>query len=449
MRAEPGWEAAAEETLAHLRRLIQFDTTNPPGHELPLARYLGTVLSATGIDTRLIEVAPARAAVVARLRGEGGQGPLLLLAHTDVVGVEGQAWSVDPFAGTVRNGCVYGRGAIDDKGMLAVNLETMLLLAREGVEQGGRRTRDVVFVASPDEETGGGLGVKWLLDHHPDLLRGACALNEGGRVRSHAGRPTYAAVQTAEKVPYRVTLTARGTGGHSMVPRPGNAIPRLGRALAAVAGHEEPVHVTPTMRRFFAAVEKAWPDPAEAAAMRDLASSDAARQRAGASALAAQPGLAALVRNTVVPTTVAGGTASNVVPAEARALLDVRLLPGEPVAAVLERLAAAIADPDVRLEAEARGPEAPASSDESPMFAAIAKSARELSRDLVVAPFMSPGMTESAWLRAAGTEAYGLLPFPLDQEDEDRMHGPDERLPIGSLLFGLRLVHGIVRRMAG
>jgi len=448
MEPEPNWDAALEEVVAHLRRLLQFKTVNPPGDELPLARHLAAVLDAAGIETRLIEVAPSRAAVVARLRGTGNREPLLLLAHTDVVGVEGQQWSADPFAGLVKDGCVYGRGAIDDKGMLAVNLETMLLLRREVVARGRPAARDVVFVATPDEETGGALGVKWLLEHHPNLVRGACALNEGGRVRLHAGRLLFAAVQCAEKVPYRLRLVASGSGGHSMIPRPGNAICRLGRALAAIAAHEEAVQLTPTMRRFFDAVQAIWPDNAQAAAMRDVASRDAARQRAGAAVLGALPGLAALVQNTVTPTTVGGGTSSNVVPGEAWALLDARLLPGEEIGPFVQRLSAAIGDADVRLEAGRRGPDSPASPATSPLFEAIADTARELSPGLAVAPFMSPGMTESALLRVAGIEAYGLLPFPLEQEDEDRMHGPDERLPIESLRFGLRLVYGVARRLA-
>jgi acetylornithine deacetylase/succinyl-diaminopimelate desuccinylase-like protein len=440
-----GWDAATDEALGHLRELIRLETVNPPGHELPAARYLHGILAGAGIESRVIEVAPGRGAVTGRI--PGGAGPLLLLGHLDVVGVAGQRWSVDPFAGEVKDGCVYGRGAIDDKGMLAANLETMLIVAREVADGGVRLTRDVVFAATADEETGGALGTRWLLDRESDLARAAFALNEGGRIRLHGGQPLYAAVQSAEKVPFRLRLTARGPGGHSMAPRSGDAISRLARALSALASHREPVRLDATTRALFAGLADVWPDAGQAAAMRGLLVGERGG-RDGGEALAPLPALAALLRNTVTPTTVGGGTSSNVVPAEAWALLDLRLLPGERIADVVARLAAVVDDRDVVMDVEPRGPDAPPSPADSPMFAAIAEAVRELSPGLPVVPYLSPGATESAHLRSRGIPCFGLLPFPLEQDDEERMHGPDERLPIAALRFGVRLVHGIVRRLA-
>ena len=443
----PDWRAVGEEVVAHLRRLIQFDTTNPPGNELPLARYLEETLAAAGIETRLFEPAPGRAALVARLRGDGSKLPVVLMAHMDVVGVEAGRWSVDPFGGVVRDGYVYGRGAIDDKGMLAANLVTMLLLKRH-VAAGRALARDVVFVANADEEGTGALGMGWLLEHHPQLVRGEFALNEGGRTRVVGGRPLYVAVQTAEKVPHVVTLTARGPAGHASVPLRGNAVTRLGRALAAVGAWRAPTLVTPTTREFFAELSRAWPDPREARAMADVASRDPRRVRRGARTLAGIPVLDAVLRTGVSPTVVSGGMRENVIPAEATATLDVRTLPGQSIDAVVARLRAAVGDPHVRVEVTGRGEDSPPSDFRSPMFRAIADAARELDPSLAVVPYLSTGATDSARLRRWGMQAFGVLPFPMAQGDEDRMHGHDERVPVAGLLFGTRLIHGAVLRVA-
>ena len=214
----PDWTGVREETVEHLRALVRFDTTNPPGNELPLAQYLVGVLSAAGIETRLVEPAPHRAAVVARLRGNGAKRPVLLMAHMDVVGVERAMWSVDPFAGEVRDGYLYGRGAIDDKGMLASNLMTMLLVQR--ALRGGAIAleRDVIFVATSDEEAGSKWGIHWLIANHADEIRAEFALNEGGRTRIIGGKALYLAVQSAEKVANVLRLTAHGPAGHASVP---------------------------------------------------------------------------------------------------------------------------------------------------------------------------------------------------------------------------------------
>ncbi|MGZ8470717.1 MAG: M20/M25/M40 family metallo-hydrolase, partial [Gemmatirosa sp.] len=211
----PDWSQVHPQTIEHLQRMIRINTVNPPGNEIGVARYLDSVLTAAGIETHLFEPAPGRGALVARLRGTGERKPVVLMGHMDVVGVEAAKWSVEPFAGVVKDGYLYGRGAIDDKGMLAANLMTMLLLKRHVLDAGGTLARDVVFVANADEEAGGDYGMGWLIANHPELVRGEFALNEGGRTRVVGGRPLYVAVQTTEKVPHLVTVTARGPGGHA------------------------------------------------------------------------------------------------------------------------------------------------------------------------------------------------------------------------------------------
>jgi acetylornithine deacetylase/succinyl-diaminopimelate desuccinylase-like protein len=445
---EPDWGAVRAETLDHLQRMIRINTVNPPGNELALARYLDSTMKAAGIETHLFEPAPGRAAFVARLKGSGAKQPIVIMGHMDVVGVEREHWSVDPFAAEIKEGYLYGRGAIDDKGMLAANLETMLLLKRHVLDAGGSLARDVVFVANSDEEAGGDWGMGWLIEHHPELVRGEFALNEGGRTRVVGGRPLYVAVQNTEKVSHVVTVTAHGPGGHASVPLAGNAVVRLGRALAAIGAHREPVQVTPTTRAFFGELSKVWPTRHERDAMADVASRAPARVARGAKVLARIPVLDAVLRAGVSAVMVEGGIRHNVIPTEAGATLNVRTLPGQSVDSVVARLTRAVGDSLVELTVTERGTDAPASGFGSPMFAAIAASVRELNPAMAVVPYLSTGATDSARLRQWGMQAYGILPFPMNQDDEDRMHGNDERIPLESLHFGTRLIYGAVSRVA-
>jgi acetylornithine deacetylase/succinyl-diaminopimelate desuccinylase-like protein len=444
----PDWDVARRETLAHLQHMIRIKTVNPPGNELAVATYLDSTLRAVGIETHLFEPAPRRAALVARLRGDGTRRPVIIMAHMDVVGVELDHWSVDPFAGEIRDGYLYGRGAIDDKGMLAANLETMLLLKRHVIDAGRTLARDVIFVANSDEEESGELGMGWLLANHRELVDAEFVLNEGGRTRIVHGKPLYVAVQNTEKVPHIVTVTARGPGGHASVPLAGNAIPRLGRALAAIGRHREPVQVTPTTRAFFGQLAAVWPNAAQRRAMADVASRDSSRVQRGARVLAATPVFDAVLRTGISPTLVSGGIRSNVIPTEAVATLNVRTLPGQSIDSVVARLRRAVNDPMVELTITDRGEDAPPSDFTSPMFAAIAESVRALAPGMVTVPYLSTGATDSARLRRLGMQAYGILPFPLDQNDENRMHGNDERIPLESLHFGTQLIYGAVVRVA-
>jgi acetylornithine deacetylase/succinyl-diaminopimelate desuccinylase-like protein len=440
--------AVQAETLAHLQRLIQFATVNPPGDELALCRHLVATLEHEEIETRLYEPAPGRGLVTARLRGSGALRPVLLLAHTDVVGVTPERWTVPPFGGEVRDGYVYGRGAIDDKGMLAVNLMTVLLLQRRLRDGGARLTRDVVFVATPDEEAGSEWGLQWLLAHHPEELHAEFALNEGGRVRVVDGRPLYAAIQVAEKVPHLVTITARGPTGHAAVPLAGNAITRLGRALAAIGAHQEPLVIGETTRRFFGGLAAVWPHGSQAGAMAEVASDDPAHAERAAALLAQLPAFGAVLRAGISPVLVNGGVRENVIPDHASATLAVRTLPGQALHEVVARMRAAVDDAKVDVAVAHEADDAPSSDADGPLFAALADVMRAEQPGLAVVPYVSTGATDNARLRRAGIPAYGLLPFPLDAEDESRMHGHDERIPVDALHWGVRVVYGTVARVA-
>jgi len=440
--------AIETETVAHLQALIRFDTTNPPGNERRLAEYLVKVLESEGIETTLLIPAANRAAVIARHRGNGKRRPVIMLAHMDVVAVEPDKWSFDPFGGIVRDGYLYGRGAIDDKGMLAANLMAMLLLRREVINAGIELDRDVVFLATSDEEAGGACGMHWLVKHHRDLLDAEFAINEGGRTRIIEGGRRYLAIQTAEKISHMVKVTARGPAGHAAIPLDGNAIFRLGRALALISGYREPVTLTPLTRRFFGELARVWPSDDERLAMSSLVSGNQEAAADGAEVLSRIPVFNAVMRNGISATGLTGGVAGNVIPAEASAVLNVRTLPGHRIEEVVERLARCVGDPDVTITIDAKGDEAPASDPDSEMFRAIAEAAVALDPELTVVPYLSTGVTDSARLRLLGIDAYGILPFPMRQSDEERMHGHDERVPVESLHFGTRLIFDSIRRVA-
>jgi acetylornithine deacetylase/succinyl-diaminopimelate desuccinylase-like protein len=424
------------------------DTVNPPGQEIGVARYMDDVLRGAAIPTVLLEPHPGRAALIGRLRGTGRARPVMLLAHMDVVGVERDRWTTKPFGAEILDGFIYGRGAIDDKGMLATNLQAMLLLNEYVVRAGLPLDRDVVFVATSDEEAGGRFGIDWVLSHHGDLLDAEFALNEGGRLREVGGRVAFAAIQCGEKIPCVLEMTATGSPGHASIPRPDNAVLRLARAVAIAGEHAEPVVVTDVVRDYFAGLSAFWPDASPAQAMTDVASGEADRVARGASILRAHPRFDAVLRNGIAPTMLSAGVRANVIPGTASATLNVRLIPGQSLDDLVARLRVAIDDPAVDMTVVSRGGEAPATPTDTPMYRAIVDAVATLAPGVPSVPFLSTGATDSASLRRAGVNAYGLLPFPLTEGDEGRMHGHDERVSVRSLEFAVRLTWDILHRVA-
>ncbi|MBC7897464.1 MAG: M20/M25/M40 family metallo-hydrolase [Cytophagaceae bacterium] len=441
-------ETVLWETIGHLQALIRIESVNPPGNEIGVARYLHDVLQKAGIDAQLLEPAPGRGAVIARIKGTGAKGALLLLAHMDVVGVEREKWRQHPFSGEIADGYLYGRGAIDDKGMLATNLQAMLLLQRAIDATGTRPDRDLVFLATSDEEAGGKFGIRWVLEHHREDVAAEFALNEGGRVRMRGGRNVYAAVQCAEKVPYNVIVTARGPGGHAATPHDRNAIVRLAHALSRIASHQEPLQLSDITREFFSSVSAVWPEEDLREAMADVASGDEKRVARGAAILRLSPSLDATLRNGISPTLISGGIRTNVIPTEAAATLNIRALPGESIDDVIRRLQGVVDDPSVEFRVRSSGTPAPASPLTSEAYAAIRSALARVDAEVVAVPFLSTGATDSAALRNAGIACYGLLPFPLTEDDEARMHGHDERVGVNALAFGLWLTCAIVEELS-
>lgn len=445
------WNHARQDVIATLQHFIRFRTVNPPGNELPLAEYMRGRLDRAGVETTLLIPAPGRAALFGRIPGAGRARAVLLVAHMDVVSVEESNWTVDPFGGEIRDGYLYGRGAIDDKGMLAANLIAMITL-REQLDAGAiALDRDVLFVATSDEEAGGEWGMQWLVDNHPELLDAEFAINEGGRTRIMDDGRRYMAIQTSEKISHVLTLDARGPAGHAAVPVADNAIYQLARALAALSTHVEPLTLTPTTLGFFSQLAVVWPDERESAAMREITSRDSATVAKAGAVLSETAVFNAVLRNGISPSLLGAGARFNVIPAEASATLNLRTLPGQPLQEALARIRAVVAKATgerVSVELRDAGPDAPASDPASVMFQAIATAARELDHTLAVVPYLSTGVTDSARLRRLGVQAYGILPFPMRPADEARMHGHDERVPIESVVFGMRVIYEAVRHVA-
>jgi len=434
--------AIAREAQGWLIDLIRINTTNPPGNEHATARYIAGVLDREGIPSETLDVVPGRSALVARLRGSAMADPsraLLLVAHMDVVGVDRAKWTVDPFAAVIKDGYLYGRGAVDDKGMLAANLAAFILLKRTNAHL----NRDVIFLATADEEQGGDASIKILIAKYWDKFAAGYAINEGGRVVQKNGKVQYVAVQASEKVSLNVAVVAKGPSGHASQPTKDNAVVHLATAISKIGTYAAPVHFTTIVKRYF---EQLAPleDPEIAKWIRSLDTSDRG-DHAQKVISDANPLWSSMIRDSIAPTMLTAGIRNNVIPAEARANLNVRLLPGNTIDLLIADLTKLVGDPAIRFEVQAdAGLAAPPSSLESDLYTTISKVASREFAGAPVLPFQSTGATDSAQLRLHNVQAYGVKPFSLSDEDERRMHGDDERIPLASFAKGVEVLARIV-----
>ncbi len=421
----PDFAAARDETVRILQDLVRVDTSNPPGNETRATEPLRARLEKEGIPCDVFESAPGRGSLVARLQGRGTKRPLLLVGHLDVVGVERDKWTVDPFAGVVHDGYVYGRGASDDKGMVAANAEVLLLLHRLKVPL----DRDVILVAEAGEEGTTEFGIDFLVAQHWDAIDAEFALNEGGEAPLRDGRLEFLGVSTTEKVPRGLELVAKGSSGHGSMPRPDNAITHLAAAVAKVGAWQPPMRLNETTRAFFDRLASiSTPDDAalfthlDDPAVQDRLRTDHLRYNS-------------MLRTSIVPTIIRGGFRSNVIPGDAEATLDVRALPDEDMDALVATLTRLVDDPAVRVERISAARERPAaapSSLDTEMYRALARAATRVFPGAVTLPIMQTGATDSAQLRAKGVQAYGLS-IPKTDDDLRRVHGNDERASVEAL----------------
>jgi acetylornithine deacetylase/succinyl-diaminopimelate desuccinylase-like protein len=434
--------ALAREAQAWLADLIKINTTNPPGNEDAAAKYVAGVLQKEGIPVEILPVTPGRSAVVARLQSGTMPNPsraLLLVAHMDVVGVDRSKWSVDPFAAVQKDGYLYGRGAIDDKGMLAANMAVMVALKRANA----RLNRDVIFLATADEEQGGDASIRTLIEKYWEKFAASYAINEGGSVFLNGGKVQYAGVQVSEKVPINVTVIAQGVSGHASMPTADNPVVHLAAAIAKIGAYSAPIHYTSVVQRYFEGLTPLEPDDI-AKWIRSLDTSDRGEHAARVIS-EANPMWNAMMRDTIAPTMLSAGVRSNVIPGEARANLDIRLLPGDTITSVVADLTRLVNDPEIHFEIQPdAGLAAPTSSLNSDLYEVIKKATAEEFAGAPVLPILSPGATDSAQLRLHNVQAYGLRPFPLSQDDLKRVHGDDERIPLAAFAKGVDYLARIV-----
>ena len=438
--------ALAREATGWLADLIKINTTNPPGNEEAAAKYIAAILQKEGITAELLPLTPGRSGLVARLKSSAFSDPskaLLLIAHMDVVGVERARWTVDPFGAVPKDGYIYGRGAIDDKGMLAANLAAFIALKRSNP----RLNRDVIFLATASEEGPSDASIRILISKYWDKIAAKYAINEGGNVFVKGGKVQYVAVQASEKVATSVTVTAKGTPGHASIPLKDNAVTHLCAAVEKIANYTAPVHFTTIVRRYFEGIAPVQDDEI-AKWIRSLDTSDRGEHAARVIS-DTNPMWNAMLRDTISPTMLNAGVRANVIPSLATATLNVRLLPGNTITALLGELNKVVNDPQVKLEVQPDGGlAAPDSSLESDFYAAIVKASAEEFAGAPVVPFQSTWATDSSQLRLHNVQAYGLVPFPLTDEDIRRMHGDDERIPAAAFAKGVELMVRLVNEFA-
>jgi acetylornithine deacetylase/succinyl-diaminopimelate desuccinylase-like protein len=412
------WDSFEREALEYLRALIRFDTTNPPGNERVATDFLAARLGAEGIASVVLEKEPARANLVARLRG-GGEPPLLLSSHTDVVPVEAARWTRAPFGAEVAEGCVWGRGAIDMKAKGAMDLGLMLALGRAGAAL----NRDLVLAAVADEEAGSELGARFLVERHPELVRAGWVLNEAGGFTLHLGGRRYYPIQVAEKGYVTVKMTVSGPPGHGSIPRSDSAIAALAELMVRINRTPMRVRLTPLMRRTL--------------------------EQLGINPQSPPPLFRAMMANTVVPTILRAGYKDNVIPGEASVVLDGRTLPGETAESLLGELRE-IVGPEPAFEVLKCAPPAEGSAD-TQLFRLIACQVELADPGALAVAWMLPGATDSKFYAQLGATCYGFAPvrIGLRMPYGALYHGNDERIPIDGFLWGLRLYAEVVLNFLG
>ena len=440
------FERLQSETAQRLSEYLRINTSNPPGNELATARWLKEVLAREGIEGQILDTAelgPGRANFYARLEGSGEDKAIALVHHMDVVPVSPESWSVEPFAGLIKDGHVWGRGALDMKGHGIVQLMTFIAMRRAGVQL----KRDLIYIANADEETDG-LGSRAFIERHPDLIGDIeYLLTESGGSRIENGKVRWYGMNVGEKQVYWQKLVVKGMASHGSRPTPYNPVPRLATILARIGAWETPLRLTPAVDRFFRAqakVEKGqgrrWlGDPAAAL-----------KSKQGRAWLLSDPDRNALLRNTISPTVLVGSNKTNTIPSEASAELDIRLLPGEDTVRFRRDLLRVIADTGYTLTMIGDMAPSFAAPLDTEMSRAIERTAARLLPGVPFATTVSTGATDRPYYAGAGLICYGVDPFLVDVEEGRRgVHGTDERVSLENLGFGLRFYAGVIGEMQG
>ncbi|HEV3330581.1 MAG TPA: M20/M25/M40 family metallo-hydrolase [Bryobacteraceae bacterium] len=424
------WNKLQPEILERFATLLKLDTSNPPGNETRVAEVVEAALQREGIPVQLFSSEPSRANLVARLKGNGSKRPLLIMGHTDVVGVQRERWSVDPFGAVRKDGLIYSRGANDDKDHVVAGLMVMLLLKRMQV----KLDRDVIFLAEAGEEGTTQVGIDYMVSQHWPEIEAEYAMAEGGSVIEADGRMHHVLINVTEKVPRGARLIARGPSGHGSRPSPQNPVVHLAAAVAKAGAWQTPLRLNEATRAYFERLAAISP-PREAARYRAIL--DPARTAdVDRYFFEHEPGHYTLLRTSVVPTMVQAGFRANVIPSEAEAYVDIRALPDEDMSKFFAELRRVINDPTIEVVPAQSGgrPAAPPSRTDNVMFHAFESVSRAMFHAPVL-PSMLAGATDCAQLRAKGVECYGFGPIASSGDGPlGGAHSDDENIAISALL---------------
>ena len=435
------WDHLLKEAVQNLREYLRINTVNPPGNEVAGTLFFKKVFDAEAIPYQLFEPSPGRGSLLATLKGTGEKRPILLLNHIDVVPVEKERWTVDPFSGIEKDGYLYGRGALDDKSMGIIEMMALFILKREKT----LLKRDILFFAGADEETGGKWGIQWAMENIPSLREAEYALNEGGYVSlNEAGAADRYEISPGQKIVFQLQLRAKGTSGHASMPHSDNPNVKLVHSLEELTKWETPFNILPMVKEFFLRMAPKQPLD-ERPFFEDI--EKGLRDSSFSSKLTSNPIYNAMVRDTISLTILQGGSKANVIPSESTATLDCRLIPGSSKEVFLGEIKKRLGD-EIEVEGKMEGRSIPPSPLNTDLFEAIQKFASQNDPDCPVVPLLLPGATDSRFLREQGMTTYDFCPFRLPEKEIMRVHGNDERVAIENLRFGMKMLVEVIKEVA-
>ena len=443
-RAQNGgidWPRYQDMAVDLMQQYLRVNTSNPPGNEIEAARFFKKIFDQHGIENEIFEFKPGRANIIARLKGNGSKRPIMLLSHTDVVTAEPASWQVDPFSGVIKNNSIWGRGALDMKGEGLFHLMTMILLKQEGASL----SRDVIFLGTADEEVDDE-GSLWMIANKAHLFKDAeYLLTEGGDNLLEGGSVKIVGVDVAEKAPFWLRLTATGLPGHGSRPVADSASNRLIRAMNRILDWETPIKLLPAVEQFFKDVAPLQPEPwrSQFANIRE-----SLKDPAFAKSLSSQREYNFLLRNTISITMLSGSKQTNVIPNTATCNLDVRLLPGESPEDFLKALTTVIADPSIKIDNVNRFKPPNSSPINTELFSLIARKTKEKHPGAVITTKMLSGYTESQLYRQLGITAYGWAPIYTTAEEDEGVHGNNERISVKNVREGTREFYEVVKEIS-
>lgn len=436
---QPDLTTLQADAVQRTREYLRINTTNPPGNEAETMKWFARILQQEGIPFDTASSAPGRGNIWARLKGTGRQPALVLLHHMDVVPADPKYWNSDPQVPTTKDSVIFGRGALDTKTLGIVELEAFLALHRSKLPL----DRDVIFMATADEEAGGNFGAGWVVKNHPEAFKGAgILLNEGGDGTVDSDGGMQFEIEVTQKTPYWIKLTAVGTPGHGSSPPPASAVNRLIRALDRLQTYEFAPRVVPAVADYFKTIA-----PGMSAKWKDMFA-DPQKLIADRNTLMElqieKPGSAGLLRNTCSITMLQASNKVNVIPPEAQAQIDCRLLPDQDRDAFLREFKSVINDPDIKVETIIAFTPAVSSTD-NVLYKSIVDVVRKNYPKASIAPAVSTGFTDSHWFRDLGIASYGWAPFLIPEAEEGGVHGNNERISIENIRKGTAMMVDLVR----